>query len=165
MIDDIANALDTAGVLAPRHKAAYIWAARVAVEDGRPLPAVDYREYREAVKWSGLGYCKLSFAACLIDPFGSDILCLDTHMLQVYLGYRPSPREVHRLYRNISDYSYIESIVVLEADEVGLPPFAYQWAVWCWKRAKIDLLPPDSHDFLWAGGRRQYQLPLFSSLS
>lgn len=164
-IDDIANALDAAGVIAPRHKAAYIWAARTAVADGRPLPHPDYREYRETVKWNGLGYCKLSFAACLIDPLGSDIICLDTHMLQVYWGWRPTVREVNTLYRNISDYSYIESLVVLEAAEVGLPPFAYQWAVWDWKRAKVDLIPPNPHDFLWKGGRREQQLALFSSLS
>lgn len=77
----IADRLDLWGVFAPYNKAAYIDRLRV---DMAPLPHPDYRDFRRREKLPGLGFAKLSFAACLGDPFGCDIVCLDTHMLQMY---------------------------------------------------------------------------------
>jgi hypothetical protein len=165
-LQPIANALFNAGVLAPNNKAAYILDLRDRCLYGEtPLPESDYREYRRTTKFAGLGYCKLSFGACLIDPLSLDIntICLDTHILQVYLGYHPSPKEVNRIYQRLDLYESIESQLLDEAAIVELPPFAYQWAVWDWKRARYDHLPPSNHSFLWRNPT-QYQLPLFSSL-
>ncbi len=164
-MDAVADCLYREGVLAPNNKAAYIMDLRERCLYGEtPLPMADYREYRRTFKFKGLGHCKLSFGACLIDPFESDIVCLDTHMLQVFLGYRPDAKEVNRIYKKLELYESIEETVIAEARDTGLPAFAYQWAVWDWKRAKYDHLPPSNHSFLWEGGATQEQLPLFGSL-
>lgn len=163
-LQELADALYNEGVLAPGNKAAYILDLRDRCLYGdTPLPESCYQVYRRNYKFQGLGHCKLSFGACLIDPLGSNIVCLDTHILQVYLGYRPQLKEVNRIYRRLDLYESIELQLLTEAREVGLPAFAYQWAVWDWKRAKYDLLPPSDHSFLWRNPTQE-QLPLFSSL-
>ena len=159
-VSEIAEALNSAGVFAPGKKAGYIAEYRRL----RPMPSFPYRAYRRDTKLAGLGYCKLSFACCLIDPLGADVVCLDTHMLQVYMGHRPGDRDVRKCYTCLAHYEYMEDQVLAEAAQVGLPPFAYQWAVWDWKRARVDLKLPLDHSFLWRGGESQYQLPLFSGL-
>ncbi len=162
-LDEVAQGLFEQGVLAPNNKASYIMDLRERCLYGEtPLPMPDYHEYRRTFKFKGLGHCKLSFGACLVDPYESDIICLDTHILQVFLGYRPDANEVNRIYKNLDLYTSIESEVLSEARDCGLPPFAYQWAVWDWKRAKYDHLPPSDHSFLWRSGSNQEQLPLFS---
>lgn len=70
---------------------------------------------------------------------------------------------MNRIYTKLADYEGIEAQLLTEAEEVGLPAFAYQWAVWDWKRAKYDSLPPSDHSFLWRNPTQE-QLPLFSSL-
>lgn len=83
----LAEALYSQGVLAPGNKADYIMDLRDRCLYGEtPLPESCYKAYRREYKFRGLGHCKLSFGACLIDPLGSNIVCLDTHILQVYLG-------------------------------------------------------------------------------
>ncbi len=155
-IQALGDELKRQGVVGSHKKAGFIYTLREGLEDGTlTLPTT--AEHRRTVKLPGLGYCKHSFAACLIDPFGADVVCMDTHMLQVYLGYRPDSKEVNRIYRKEADYTYYESIVILEAEDVGMPPFPYQWAVWDWKRAKYDNLPNENHSFLWPGGATQIQ--------
>ncbi len=163
-MQSIGNALYHHGVTAPGNKAAYILGLRDMVLYGdTPLPEPCYQEYRKAVKLPGLGYCKLSFGACLIAPFDANIVCLDTHILQLYLGYMPSRKEVARHYTKLDSYASIEGQLLSEANEVGLAPFAYQWAVWDYKRAKVDHKSPQDHSFLWQSGQTQYQMPMFSS--
>lgn len=162
-LDGIAEALAWHSVIGPRNKAAYIMDLREALDgEELPIPHPDYAWLREHVKYPGLGHCKLSFACCLIDPFASNVVCLDTHILQVYLGRKPGAQEVARHYRSLGVYTTTESRLLAEADELGLPPFAYQWATWDWKRAKLDHIPPENHSFLWRSGRDSYQMPLFS---
>jgi len=160
-VSDMAEALNAAGVIAPGKKAGYIAEYRRL----QPMPSYPYREYRRDMKLPGLGYCKLSFACCLIDPFNSDVVCLDTHILQVYMGRRPGELDIRKCYTCLAHYEYIEGQVLAEAAQVGLPPFCFQWAVWDWKRARVDLKPPLNHSFLWRGGTTTYQLPLFSGLA
>jgi len=158
---NLAELLYAIGVVAPYNKAGYI----ASLRREQPFPSWPYRDYRRDIKIPGLGLCKLSFGCCLIDPFNSDVVCLDTHILQVYLGRRPTKSEVGVIYRNPRRYQEIEDVLTGEANQSGLPPFGYQWAIWDWKRARVDMLPPLDHSFLWRGGPRQYQLPLFSSLA
>ena len=159
-LEEIAEVLNGAGVLAPGNKAAWI----VGVRRTQPCPSFPYQEYRRTNHIPGLGYCKLSFGCCLISPLNSDVVCLDTHILQVYMGRRSGERDVRKCYTCLAHYEYIEGQLLAEAREANLPPFVYQWAVWDWKRARVDHKPPLDHSFLWRGGETQYQLPLFSSL-
>ena len=158
-VSDVADALNWAGVIAPYKKAAAV----CQIRDEQPMPYYPFADYRREVKLPGLGICKLSFGCCLISPLDSDIVCLDTHILQVYMGRHPTVREVNRIYAHLALYEHVEKTLVSEATEVGLPPFPYQWAVWDWKRARIDYKPPLNHSFLWQEPN-DYQLPLFSSL-
>lgn len=164
-VTDIGNALYNTGVIAPGNKAAYIVGLRDDVLECRiDIPSLSFREYRKSHKIAGLGYCKLSFGCCLINPMESDVVCLDTHILQVYMGRRPTPNEINRHYQTLGLYVGIEDMLIGEAEQIGLPAFAYQWAVWDWKRAKVDHKPPSDHSFLWQGGQTIKQLPLFSGL-
>ena len=157
-LQNLAEALATAGVMAPGNKAAYITRLR---HGDWEYPAADYRDYRQRVKLPGLGHCKLSFAACLIDPFGADVICLDTHMLACY----GAPFSAQRAYANLKLYEEVEDEVLAEANAVGMPPFPYQWAVWDWWRAQTLHRPTTDHSFLWQSGPSSQQLPLFNALS
>ena len=165
-VSTLGNVLNAAKVTAPGNKAGAILSLRDMVLYGdTPLPDSCYQAYRRDYKLPGLGHCKLSFGACLIDPMGANVVCLDTHILQVYMGRMPTKQEVSKVYRKLDVYSDIESQLLSEAEDVGLPPFAYQWAVWDWKRARVDHKSPSDHSFLWQGGARCKQLPLFSGLA
>lgn len=155
-LQDIAGALDNAGVMNPRQKAVYLTDLRALA----PEPTFAYSEYRAETKLPGLGYCKLSFACCLIDPLRSDVVCIDTHVAKVY------GEDAVRLWRTPSRYEATEERLKAEATEVGLPPFAYQWAVWDWKRlhtAGLSGPRVNSHSFLWQTPE-YLQLPLFSGM-
>jgi hypothetical protein len=105
-----------------------------------PKPQPDYYTYRENVNHYGLGRSKLSFAATLIDPFGSDIVCLDTHMVQAFCNYIPDAG----WYRSRFNYRGTENRLKQEARRIEMAPFVYQWAVWDYQRGK-----PENHSFLW----------------
>ena len=160
-IQQLADALNTAAVINPRNKAAYITQLRGMVADGLALPAADYRDYRRKVKLPGLGFCKLSFGACLGDPFGSDIICLDVHMGREYQPTIP----IARIWSNLTLYERVEAEVLDEARHIGMPAFPYQWSTWCYTRLKHTGRAPDDHSFLWRSGKTKYQLPLFSGLA
>ena len=164
-ITPLAETLHANNVMAPGLKAGYIMHLRDMLDDGYPIPHECYQEFRRAHKYPGLGHCKLSFATALIDPIGSNVVCLDTHILQVYLNTRPTTAQVNRIYAHLPTYESIEGELIQEANEINLPPFAYQWATWDWKRARVDHLPPLDHSFMWRDGRTQFQLPMFSSLT
>jgi len=148
-LSDIAETLYQSGVIAPFNKAAYIVALR-EVTSTHPLPYHDYREYRRYVKLSGLGYSKQSFASCLIDPFGSNVVCLDTHMLALYAP----TRKQSTVLGSLRNYESVEAVVMDEARECSLPPFTYQWAVWDWRRLTSTLSSPEAHRFLWRDHRK-----------
>lgn len=162
-MDEYANLLNDRGVLASFNKTAHVWGTRALIREGAPYPD-GTPAHRQGVKFPGLGYCKASFAACLIAPMTSRVVCLDTHMLQVLLEHKPDAREMNRIYRRLDEYEYLESILELESYEVGLPLFAYQWAVWDWRRLQTQRRTSEDHSFLWESGRSTYQLPLFSGL-
>ncbi len=156
-MDEVAVALNANSVIAPFNKAAYIDRNR---ESGI-LPSPDYQQFRRDVKLPGLGYCKQSFAACLIDPFGADVLCLDVHMIHCIMA-DPTPSEIGKAYRKLSEYEALEAPLLAEAEAVGLPAFAYQWATWDYTRCVRQGSVPESHSFLWSWDNARFQLPLFS---
>ena len=158
-------ALHTAGVVGPFNKAARALEIRDGLASGElPEPRADFRDWRRRYKFRGLGFCKASFAACLCKPFESDIVCLDTHVLRALAGEEADARFIRRTWENRGDYEYWESVLVLEAEELQMPAFAYQWAVWDWQRARAMQVPPSNHSVFWKGGESQYQLPLFTHL-
>ena len=103
-------------------------------------PRPDYRQYRANVKLPGLAWSKLSFAACLIDPLNSNIVCLDTHMVQEYTGVVPDGD----WFKCKPWYRAIENRLRFEANGVGMPMFAYQWATWDSRRGRQE-----DHSFMW----------------
>jgi hypothetical protein len=105
-------------------------------------PRPDYRQYRQDIKLPGMMWTKLSFAACLIDPLRSNIICLDTHIMKVYTGL--GPQITGRWMGGGWRYQRLENRLLFEAREVGLPPFPYQWAVWDYQRGQVE-----EHKFLW----------------
>jgi hypothetical protein len=106
-------------------------------EDGT-VP-IGNREARQSTKFPGLGLPKYSFAACLIEGSKSEIVCLDTHMMQIYTGY-----DGKQMAGSKAMYEQLENHALMEAKQIGMSPFAYQWAVWDHKRGKQE-----KHDFLW----------------
>ena len=162
-MDDYANALNDNGVLAAFNKAGYVWRMREMLVDDKNCPQADYREYRRTVKLPGLGWSKLSFASCLIDPFNSSIVCLDTHMLDALVpGITEKEKAI--AFRKLERYEQIESILIGEAVEVDTPLFAYQWAVWDYVRSTKTGKAAESHSFLWDGKYCRFQLPMFSGM-
>ena len=162
-LQGIVNALDDAGVMASGRKASWILGIRREYAS-LGTPSLPYRQYRQEHKLPGLGICKLSFGCALIEPLLSDVCCLDTHMLQLLTGYMPSANEVGKVYRSLESYQSYEDILDWEARQVDMPLFAYQWAVWDYKRGIVDHKEPEDHSFLWRSGSTKKQLPLFSSL-
>ena len=113
-----------------------------------PLDGWEFPAYRRGHKLLGLGYCKLSFGLALTAPLTSQVVCLDTHLCQAY-GVTFSA-----IARKLDLYEAVEAQLKMEAESVGLPPFAYQWAVWDYQRghAYPTSHEPDDHSFLWRGG-------------
>ena len=162
-LEDMAEALAWAGVVGPAKKAAWCLTVRAGLVSGEiPPPTAPFAAWRKGVKIAGLGWCKQSFAACLVEPLTADIICLDTHMIQAVYERRPTQREIGAVHANNFRYAAIESRLLHEAQEIGVLPFPYQWAVWDWTRARTMRVPPSDHSFLWRGGATAQQLPLFS---
>ena len=157
-LTELCETLAYAGVLGAGNKASYIIRLREGLSDGSlSLPSPPYHDWRRTHKLPGLMHTKLSFGICLCDPYGSDVVCIDVHVGKVYGA------DSRRIMRSLSEYERVELQILREADEVGLPPFCFQWAVWDWQRVRATHRPPTNHDFLWANPT-QVQLPLFSSL-
>ena len=156
----LAHRLYSSGVIAPSVKALRLLKLRdrVAMQDLFVVQVLsgNYsgRLLRTSGKIEGLGFCKLSFAIALINPWGSDVVCLDVHVCREY-NVKPA-----WCYSKVEHYQKIEDILISEADELGLPPLVYQWAVWDRQRVLQNRIPND-HSFLWRGGRRNYQQSLF----
>lgn len=151
----LAEGLNWAGVMAPRQKAAYITDTRALLRsEAVPMPDADIRAWRRTYKLPGLGHCKATFAAALIHPLSVNGACLDTHMAQAYGA------DYGRIIRRLDAYEEVESRMRTEAEEVGLPIFAYQWAVWDWQRLRSRQTGAFDHSFLWRVGRGAAQLPL-----
>ena len=109
--------------------------------DDYPKPVPDYYTYRDTTKHYGLAWSKLSFAACLIAPLESDIVCLDTHMVQQYNNYIPNGS----WFKSRFNYRGMENRLRMEARRIEMAPFQYQWAVWDLQRGSQE-----NHDFLWS---------------
>ena len=119
------------------------------------IPTGDYRHWRRTHKLPGLGYCKLSFGTSLIDPLGTNVVCLDVHVTRAYWP-TATASDVRRIYRRLDEYERIETLLLDEAERAEMPPFAYQWAVWDWQRGGAD-----DHAFLWQLEPVGVQMPLF----
>jgi len=163
-LEALKETLVLSGVFAPIVKAERIHNLRREFGRGDvdiPLKA-PFKDWRDAAVIRGLGFCKKSFGACLIDPIKSDVVCLDTHICQIY-GVNAD-----WVYRKAVNYAAVENLIRLEAADVGLPIFAYQWAIWDWKRSQggrgVWGNRIEDHSFLWASGRTRFQTSFKFSL-
>lgn len=87
---------------------------------------------------TGLARAKASFAVCLADPLGSDVICLDRHMCRLMLGYVPTGRIP------TGRYDRAERKLLTLARAYKVPPFAVQWCLWDAVRGSIE-----PHASLW----------------
>ena len=158
-VTEIGEALLFWGVNAPFAKAAYCMGIRECDASLIPSPDGNMLEQREKCvpHIKGLGYAKYSFAASMIAPMESDIICIDTHMYQALMnGEIPNGKSLYGQSKKcIELYLDLETTLRVEAFEIEVPLFLYQWAVWDLQRGKIE-----THDFLWERGRSQFQATL-----
>lgn len=93
-----------------------------------PWPA--YRDRLKEVTL-GLGHAKTSFFLELVFPNEAEIVCGDTHQLQLY-GLRGNSSPTPAI------YDFVESHWVLECRKLGLAPVASRWALWDLKQGHTD---------------------------
>lgn len=82
-------------------------------------------QYRDRIqaKTLGLGHAKSSFANELVYPNEAEVICGDTHQLQLYglpIGTSPSQKT----------YGYVEAHWVAECKRLGIAPVAARWYLW-----------------------------------
>jgi len=130
-------AVTLSNVIAPYQKARAIYTIRNTGIN----PGTDAAQWRSAVKLPRLGYCKASFAACLIDPLGSNVVCLDVHVKRLYGCTKTTLTS--------NQYIKLESEVLNDAAQLNMAPFLYQWAIWDYARLIWMQVPPCDHSFLW----------------
>lgn len=162
-VTEIGEALLFWGVNAPFNKAAFIVGIRETPDYMIPNPDADMLEQRRLYvpEIKGLGYAKYSFAAALIAPFESTIVCIDTHMYQTLTGEIPNGAKLYgKSKRCIAEYLRLEDILRREAAEIHTPMFLYQWATWDLQRKLSQNSPIELHDFLWTRGREHFQITM-----
>ena len=93
-----------------------------------------WADYRARVqKWTtGLGHAKSSFFLELTYLHVAEVVCLDTHMLQLY-GYRPGSEYIS--YRKMDA---IEQHWLQACSTAGIRPVTACWAFWDTKQKKPD---------------------------
>lgn len=79
----------------------------------------------------GLARTKASFAVCLADPLGAEVVCIDRHMARLLLGY--NPKSIKR-----ADYDRAEHEILALARGVNAPAFAVQWCLWDAQRGHVE---------------------------
>lgn len=82
-------------------------------------------QYRDRIQGRtlGLGHAKSSFFVEMCYPNEAEVICCDTHVLQMYgLKGNSSPTQ--------KTYSYIELHWVSECKRLGIQPVAARWCLW-----------------------------------
>lgn len=102
------------------------------------MPGDNHVEKRNAIVSSlyGLGNAKVSFALEMCHPLDAQVVCLDTHMLQLY-GYTDGPRRA----RAGSDpvmYARMEEHWVNFCNELRIPPVIARAIWWDKKQQQPD---------------------------
>lgn len=116
-------------------KAGYLKGFQAAFErDSYPfMPNGDgsegWRDRLQSIR--GLARTKASFAVCLSDPLGAEVVCIDRHMARLLLGY--NPKSVKR-----ADYDRAENEILALARGVDAPAFAVQWCLWDAQRGHVE---------------------------
>ena len=136
--------------------------------DKLPIGTTDSDRTRTMSLFWGLGWAKYSFASSLIHGSKSEIVCIDTHMAQIFLGgakdrdssalaertkktelqVLPDPDGIpigNPMALGAGIYRYLENYVKHEAKLAGLSPFAYQWASWDWQRNQNEKVKNPDH--------------------
>ncbi len=91
--------------------------------------SVGWRDRLQSIR--GLARAKASFAVCLSDPLGADVMCIDRHMARLLLGY--TPKEIKR-----AEYDRAEREILALARGVNAPAFAVQWCLWDAQRGHVE---------------------------
>lgn len=91
---------------------------------------VQYRDRIQA-RTPGLGHAKSSFAVELLYPNEAEVVCGDTHQLQLY-GLKGNSSPGQKL------YNYVELHWVSECRRLWIAPVAARWYLWDRKQGKAD---------------------------
>ena len=94
-------------------------------------------DYRHRVRQAalGLGFAKSAFSVELLYPAVANVICVDTHILQLY-GFTPS--EINKRGTRQTDYTAIEKHWVEACRAVNAPPVLARWIFWDRKQNMSD---------------------------
>jgi thermostable 8-oxoguanine DNA glycosylase len=115
-----------------------------------------WREYCARLRASapGIGQAKGSFIVELMHPLRADVVCVDTHVLQLY-GY--TPKVINERGVRDKDMVAIEDHWTQEARKRNIPPVLGRWIFWDRKQGQPDsrywsfvLEPTNFHETLTA---------------
>lgn len=81
----------------------------------------------------GLARTKASFAVCLADPLGANVVCIDRHMVRLLTGSMPRSWPLSKRV-----YDACESEILALAKGHKAPPFAVQWCLWDAQRGHVE---------------------------
>jgi len=97
----------------------------------------DWATYRNRLENAakGIGPTKASFWIELTQPIEAQVICIDTHVLQLY-GY--SPKEINQQHSAQKSMSAIEKHWVEACKARGIPPVVARWLFWDGKQGHPD---------------------------
>lgn len=96
-----------------------------------------WQEYRQRVRQAalGLGFAKSTFSLELLYPATANVVCVDTHVLQLY-GFTPA--EINKKGPREKDYQAIENHWVEQCRAIAAPPVLARWIFWDRKQGHGD---------------------------
>jgi len=86
-------------------------------------------------KAKGIGQAKSAFMVELIYPLRTQVICVDTHILQLY-GY--TAKHINERGIRKSDMDAIESHWAIQCAKVRVPPVIARWTYWDNKQGQAD---------------------------
>jgi hypothetical protein len=97
----------------------------------------DWLHYRDRIRAvaPGIGPAKGSFVVELIYPLAAEVVCVDTHIQQLY-GYPPSV--INKKGIRDKDTAEIEQHWVKQCLKRGIPPVVARWLYWDRKQGQPD---------------------------
>ena len=96
-----------------------------------------WRAYRARVQKAalGIGQAKAAFLVELTYPLDAEVVCTDTHILQLY-GY--TPKQINERGISMKKMVAVEDHWVSQCADAGIPPVIGRWNFWDRKQGQSD---------------------------